>query len=135
MPGSDIGTGATVTFATSSFVASYTNINWAGISRPAIKTSHLGTTGYDTYVSGDLTDPGEVTFDIQWNPSTLPPVRGAAETVTVRAPVASGYAAADSYAATMFVTDFQFGIPHEDLMTGSITCKVSGTITVTTATT
>ena len=74
----DIGTGATVATSTSAFTANYTNISWGGISRPSIKSSHLGTTGYDTFVIGDLTDPGEVTLEVFYNTAILPPVRATA---------------------------------------------------------
>ena len=100
MPGTDVGTGATVAFSTSAFSASYTNISWSGISRESLASSHLGTTGYMTFVPPDLTDPGEVTFDIFFNPDAMPPVRGAVETLTVTAPITTGYMTGTSWAAT-----------------------------------
>lgn len=130
----DIGTGATVATSTSAFTAQYTNIAWGGIARPVIKTSHLGTTGYDTFVLGDLTDPGEVTLDIFFNTSIMPPVRGVQETWTITCPVSTGFMTGDAYSASMQVTNFEFTIPHEEMITGTLTLKVLGTITLTSGT-
>lgn|SRR3990167_463811 len=131
----DIGTGATVATSTSAFTANYTNISWGGISRPSIKSSHLGTTGYDTFVIGDLTDPGEVTLEVFYNTAILPPVRGVAETWTITAPVSTGMMTGDAYSASMAMTNFEFGIPLEEMITATLTLKVLGTITLTTQTT
>ena len=70
--------------STTTFIASYTNLAWSGIARPAIQSSHLGTTGFHTFVIGDLCDPGTVKVDLWWNPGLFPPVRGASETVTLK---------------------------------------------------
>ena len=127
----DIGTGASVTFGTSSFTANYTDINWGGIERTSVQTSHLGTTTAHTFVPGDLFDPGEATFEIQFDPDDYPPIDQAAETITVTFPVGAGGSSGATWAATGFATGFEFGVPLEDLMTGTLTVKFSGDITDT----
>lgn len=131
----DIGTGATVATSTSAFTANYTNISWGGIGRPAIKTSHLGTTGFDTFTVGDLCDPGEVTLEVFYNTAILPPIRGVQETWTITTPPATGMMTGDAYSASMAVTGFEFNVPHEEMITATLTLKVLGTITLTTQTT
>lgn len=131
----DIGTGATVTFVSSSFTANITDISWDGITRPDIKTSHLGTTTADTFTHGDLYDPGGMTLQIQFDINKTPPFGSTSEVITFTPPVAPGYMTAGSWSATGYVNSYGFQVPHEDLMTATIGIKFSGTIATTSATT
>lgn len=127
----DNGTGASITFGTSSFSATVTAINGEAIERVAIETSHLGTTTARTFIPGDLFDPGEVSLELLFDPDNKPPLNGAAETITVTFPVAAGETNGATWAASGFVTGFSYGVPLEELMTGTMTIKLSGDITVT----
>ena len=131
----DLGTGATVTFANSSFNMNVTDISIDGITRPAIKTSHLGTTTADTFVPGDLYDAGSITLQCQWDINKAIPYGSTAETITFAPPVAPGFMTAGSWVVVGFVTDAGIQIPHEDLMTATVTLKITGTIATTSATT
>lgn len=93
----DLGTGTTVTFGTSGFTAELTDIQISNLSREVIETSNLATPqagagqiGSKTFLAGDLTDPGSVTLTGHFNPDTVPPLEGAAETVTITFPPNSG---------------------------------------------
>jgi hypothetical protein len=126
----DIGNGTSVTFGTSSFSASLMSVTWGGITRPAIQTSHLGTTTAHTFMPDDLYDGGDITLSIQYNPNTQPPISGAAETVTVTYPVPSGSSNGATHAFSGFVTEFVPGNAGlGELMIASVTVKVSGAIT------
>lgn len=127
----DNGTGGTITFGTSGFTANISNINWDGMERASIATSHLGTTTAHTFIPGDLYDPGELSLDIQFDPDEFPPINSAAETITVTYPLSSGGTTAANWAATGFVTGASHVVPLEALMTGTITVKLSGAITNT----
>ena len=127
----DIGTGASIAFGTSSFTANVMAINGNDISRAAIQTSHLGTTGNHTFMPGDLVDNGNIQLDIQFNPDEQPPIAGAAETITISFPLGAGGTNKATAAFTGFVTGWSWGAPLEELMTASITIKVSGAITWT----
>lgn len=127
----DNGTGTSIGFGTSSFAATVTAINGESIERVAIRTSHLGTTTAHTFTPGDLFDPGELSLDLQFDPDNKPPLNGAAETITVTFPVAAGESSGATWAASGFVTGFSYGVPFEELMTGTMTIKLSGDITVT----
>lgn len=129
----DIGTGTTVTFGTSSFSANITNVGWSGIERPAIDTTHLGTTTARTFMPGDLFDPGELSLDIQFNPDNYPPITGAAETITVRFPIPAGLSNGATWVASGFMTSFELGNPLEELMTATMGVKFTGNITPTDA--
>jgi len=128
----DTGNGTTVTFGTSSFTAAIDSVEWGGMERPAINTSHLGTTSYETFMPGDMVDPGEVTLNIQYDPDAQPPIAGAAETITIRYPTPSGGSAGATHVGTGFVTKFTPGnAKNNELMMGSVTIKFSGSITFT----
>jgi hypothetical protein len=127
----DLGTGASVTFGTSGFTANYTELRLPGMSRPVIKTSHLGTTTADTFTPGDLVDFGEFEMDLQWDPDDFPPIDQVAETITLTFPLSSGGSTAAKFQFTGFAHNFSGAVPHEELMTGSLTVKISGDITDT----
>lgn len=126
----DIGTGTTIAFATSNFAMNVRNIKWSGISRPAIKTSHLGTSVWDTFMCGDLTDPGTVVLECEYDAGAVkPPVTSqgpGGENITVTAPDAN------SAAAYGFVIDWGKEYPLEELMIAEVTVKFTGAITFTT---
>jgi hypothetical protein len=128
----DLGTGASIAFGTSTFTANIVSMTVDGIERPAIDTSHLGTTTSRTFIPGDLVDEGSVTLEIQFDPSLAePPKKGAAETVTISFALTGAGTTKATRAFTAFVTAFDFGVPLDELMTGSVTLKISGNVTVT----
>jgi len=142
MPGgvADIGTGASITFS-SSFFAQVTNISWSGISRPAIDASHMGIAaaaagkfGNKLFLAGELVDPGELSVDMHFNPILDPPIASAAEPTTLTFPKFGSDSTSTSYAGSGFLTQWEFTVPMEELMTASATIKFSGNITITDAT-
>lgn len=127
----DSGFGVTITFS-STFLASITNVEWSGISRKAIATTHAGTSaGAATFLPSDIEDYGELKVDLLFNPNDAPPITGAAETVTVTFPIPAGGNTACTWAASGFLTDFQVGVPIDDVMTATATIKFSGVVTFT----
>lgn len=127
----DTGFGASITFS-SGFAACIRDINWSGISREAIDTTCNSTSnGAMTFMPSDLEDPGELRVDLLFNPKTTPPYTSAAETITVTFPIPAGNTTATTWAASGFMTNFEFGAPYNDLMTATATLKFSGAITIT----
>jgi hypothetical protein len=123
----DIGTGTTITWGTSSFAAELLDLNWTGISRGAIPTSHMGTSGYHTKIPTDLIDGGEVEVDYHFDPTAAnlqPPIAAAPETITITP--AGGN---DTFAFTGFVTAVSRVMPFEDKMVGSFTITVGDDVT------
>ena len=122
----DIGTGTTVTFGTSAFTADVLSVNWDGISREAIQTSHMGTTLDHTFMPTDLVDNGEISLEIAFVGALNPPImtNAAAETVTIV------WAGSGTWAASAFATSFSIGAPLEDKMTATLTLKVTGAVTI-----
>ncbi len=129
----DIGTGATITFATSAFAANIMSINGGPVTRESIDTSHLGSTAARSFIPGDLHDPGEIELEFQFDtedPNTNPPPYDqAAETVTIKFPLATGDSVPAQVSFTAFVTAFSFANPLEALVTGTMTLKISGALT------
>jgi hypothetical protein len=118
------GMGTTVTFGTSSFTLSKTEVSTSGESRDAIETTHLGTTGYKTFIPADLVDGGEMTIRGQFLGDETPPISGAAETATIDwSGQGVGYTSAASVFCTNVDRSAQIG---PNLMEITLTYKVAG---------
>lgn len=122
-----IGTGSTITFSTG-FFAEILSINWSGIEREAIETTHMGSTGWKQFLPGNLVDPGELEVEMFFAPETPPPITGAIETMTVTMPSA-GAGGTSTWAGSAFMTEFEFEDPVEDVMKATATLKITSTIT------
>ncbi len=136
----DIGTGTTIVFGTSAFSAEVLDVSGPGLARESIETSHMGTSGpgagsvgSKTFMPADLVDPGELSFDVHFNPDTVPPIHGDAETVTVTFPIPAGLTNGATWVGTGFVTAYEPAAPPEDKMTASLPVKFSGSIAITAA--
>lgn len=134
----DIGTGATLTTSGTSWSARITEMNWSGISREHVETTHLGSSEARTFLPGDLYDPGELSLSIQYEPGNEPQGLTSATqqewSLVFALNTAQGQATAASLTALGSVSDFSFGVPLEDVITGDVTMKFSGPITFTSAT-
>lgn len=130
---SDVGTGVSISFGTSGFSARIQEVGGPSMSREAVKTTHLGTTGSHIFMPADLVDGGEVTLTIHHDPSLTIPISSAAETVTITWPVPAGLTNGATWAASMFMTGYNPGAQVDELMTAQVTLKVSGAITPTPA--
>ena len=134
----DIGTGAALTFASGLF-ANILSMNWNGVSRPSIKTSHLGTTSADTFIPGDRYDPGGLALELQFQPDSLGPtalitqLNAGTTAITVTFPIPAGRSAGATLVGTGFLTDIDVTVPDEALMTLSATLKYTGVVTMTTS--
>ena len=126
-PDVDVGTGITIVFGTTAFSAEIVDIGGPSLSRESIDKTHQGTLKARTFMPSDLYDPGELTFDIHFNPDTDPEIDEPEEVVTVTWPSGA------TWAADGFITGYEPATPLEDKMTGSITVKFSGEITITPA--
>lgn len=126
----DVSAGATVTFGTSSTWSTSVGITvksltWSGISRPAIDSTTLVTSGARTFMPGDLYDPGELNIEMNLDTDCAPIITAAAETITVT------FQDGETYIASGFMTDFSFNVPENDsgLMTATAKFKLTGAIT------
>lgn len=131
----DVGTGTSLVFGTSGFNAYITNVSGPGITREAIETTHLGTTGGKTFIPGDLYDGGELTLDVMHDPSiTVPMLAGnQPETITITYPTPAGMSSGATWSFSGFMTNYEPTAPLEDKMTATVTIKLTGNLTQTPA--
>ena len=129
MAAPDLGTGSTIDFGTSSYSAALMSVSWSGITRPAVKTSHMGSTVADAFIVGDFYDAGEIqaTFQFDGTAAKQPPIGGVAEIITI---VVAGDTGVSSWRATGFISDTSWDGPLEDLMIVSCTIKTTGAISI-----
>ena len=87
-------------------------------------------------IPGDLYEPGELTFDIQFDPDKNYEVDIARvpETVTVSFALATGQSTKSSWAGSGYIKSISWDAPMEGLMTGQLVVKWSGGITTTAST-
>lgn len=129
----DIGTGATLTFGTSSVTLEILSIEISDISREAIDTTHLETANARTFMPTDLYDPGtmeiEVLYDDDNVSSNQIPFSAAAETLTIEWPAVAPATTGGQFVTTGFITNVSISTPLEDRITATISFKFSGAIT------
>ena len=132
----DIGTGASLALATSAWAPQISEMNWGGIDRDMVESTHLATTTARSYLPADLYDPGELNLSVFYEPGNEPPTNGALETVTLTFPLntAQGVAVAATLAGSAAMTSFSFSVPLEDMITADVSFKFSGVLTWTSAT-
>jgi len=130
----DVGTGAAITFGTSSWVGQLLSINQGDKGKGIIDITVLGTTGGSRLKrQTDLIDEGEVSLEFAFDPDVPPVITAAAtgETVTITCPVPTGKVTGATYVGKGALNSFSFGMPLEDKMTGSATVTWLGKVTQT----
>lgn len=117
------GSGTTITFGTSGYSAALISIDGPGVSREAIDSTTMATTGGHDFIPADLYDGGEVELVFEWDGSASPPIDDAAETLTI-----DWGGTGNSMSFSAFCTNFKPGASIGERMTASMTCKVTGVI-------
>lgn len=128
MPLTDIGTGTSIVFVSSAFEAEVLAIDWSGIARGVVDSSHLLTVEWRTFIPTDLVDPGEIQMEIAFDPSDEPPLHEDVERIRVTFPVPSGLVTPATWQGDGFMSGFEFNVPLEEKMTGTGTLKMTGEI-------
>jgi hypothetical protein len=128
----DIGQGTYVTFGTAlNGTAGYkiTGVNHGGISRAVAEATHMQSVAKE-FVASAIYDPGELSVEVLFDPSIKPTADlssvGTNQTVTVY--WANGGTAVTQWTAFGFATGFEAGAQMEDMMSGTLTIKLSGTL-------
>ena len=119
-----IGTGATMTFATSAGMDSWEllSVEYSGVSRPSIRGDYMGIAAAKKY-PGDIIDWGQLRLSFNLTGNERPPIADAVQLLTITLP------AADVWTMNGFMTDFEFSVPMEDVMTCECTFEIDGTLT------
>jgi hypothetical protein len=132
----DIGQGTTISFGgiltntSNSSTYKVNGINWGGISREVVDASHMLTPGGKEFLASENYDPGEISVEIHFDPSISPISAmtnvSTAQVVAVR--FANGGTNTALWSAYGFLSQFEAGAPKDDMMTGTVTIKLSGNI-------
>lgn len=132
----DIGQGTYVTFGSivGSAATQYAvnSVSLGGVSRDVVDASHLLTSGGKEFIGSEYYDPGELTLEIHHDPS-LNPINLLTNVSTAQAVsiiFANGGTATAKWSAYGFASAFEASAPKDDMMTGSLTIKLSGNLNV-----
>jgi len=132
----DIGQGTFVTFGSivGSAATHYkvNSVSLGGVSRDVVDASHLLTSGGKEFIGSEFYDPGELTLEIHHDPS-LNPINlltnvSTAQVVSII--FANGGTTTARWSAYGFASAFEASAPKDDMMTGSLTIKLSGNLNV-----
>jgi len=118
-----LGHGTVITFDTG-FFAEVLSIQHSGIERPAVPTTHFGTTGGKTFVPSDTYDGGELVVELHHANTAQPPILSAAETVTITWPDTI-----ENYSFSGFMSGYEINVQDEEKVRATARLKVAGTIT------
>lgn len=128
------GTGATIAFGSSSYVADLISLTMPEEAVEDLDTTHLGTTVAKTSKPGALLDPGEVSLVYDHNPALASPLR-TVQTFTVSYPLQTGETTPAKRTFSGYVKSIggeEFTV--DNLIRTNVTIKVSGPITRVAAT-
>lgn len=118
-----IGHGCTIAFAGGQ--ANVEDLEWTGISRDAIETTHMETSEGGTFLPSGNYDPGSLSITWQLDPAqTTNFVTSTPSTAALN--FSDGSA---NWAATAFISDYGVACPDKDKMMASATLKFTGDIT------
>ena len=127
------GNGTTIAFGTSAYSFTVTKIGGFTQEREALDASDLSTVDFAKVLAGDLVAPGEFEVEGIFDSGTdmseagvIPPITGAAETITITPPKGSN-TTAGSVSGTGFIKSFTSAeFSNEDLMRFSFTVAWEG---------
>lgn len=132
----DIGQGTFVTFGTivgnAATCYKVNSVSLGGVSRDVVDASHLLTSGGKEFIASEYYDPGELSLEIHHDPSLNPVALltnvGTAQVCTII--FANGGMSTAKWSAYGFASGFEASAPKDDMMTGTLTVKLSGNLGV-----
>jgi hypothetical protein len=128
----DIGQGTYVTFGTCLAGTNgykITGVNHGGISRAVADATHMTSVAKE-FVASSIYDPGELSVEVLFDPSIKPTadLSSVATNQVVTVYWANGGSNVTQWTAFGFATGFEAGAQMEDMMSGTLTIKLSGTL-------
>lgn len=115
----DLGTGTVLTLA--GLTGELLSLSASGIERVTVSKAHMGTVGPKPFLLGDQYDPGEITADLHFAADEDIDVLmvGAQASITIVFPEGTTKTVLGA------ATSFSWEDPMEDVMTASVTMKVT----------
>lgn len=145
-----VGTGTSIVFGTSGYSAELLGLDWSGVSRGTVETSHMGmdltpvadSIGNAIHIPHEIVHAGELTATVHFDPTALPPMVteiGAAnavvlsETITVIFPTVGADSTPADWEFEGFCKGFSVSAPHEDVMTATLDIRITAGVDITAA--
>lgn len=126
----DSGYGLSVSHG--SFAGNIVGVEVGDITRQALETTHFASTdGWGEYIASKIQRMEPITFTVQYNPDTSPPITGAAATLTITWPLPSGQSTAATWAVSAFVTRVGHAVALEEVMERELEFQPTGVPTFT----
>jgi hypothetical protein len=124
----DTGQGASIAFTTAStFAPKVLEIPSLKRSGDEINGSHLGTSGDEEFIPGDLIKNDELAIPILWNTNDTLPAINSVDTLTITWALRTAEATAANIAGTCIIKGIEYANQKlGELQMGSITVKFDG---------
>jgi hypothetical protein len=128
----DIGQGTFVGFGTALHTATgykITGVNHGGVSRAVADATHMTSVAKE-FVASSVYDPGELSVEVLFDPAIRPTadLANVATNQVVNVYWASGGTATTLWSAFGYAQAFEAGAQMEDMMSGTLTIKLSGAL-------
>lgn len=128
----DIGQGTYVSFGTALHTATgfkITGVNHGGMTRAVADATHMLSSAKE-FVASSIYDPGELSVEVLFDPAIKPTadLANVATNQAVNVYWASGGTTTTLWSAYGYMTQFEAGAQMEDMMSGTCTIKLSGTL-------
>lgn len=123
------GNGTTVALSVSTVSTCVTSIELPSFAIEDLETSCLDTTNYKTFQASDLSDPGEITINFLFNPtSDTLLARGVAEVITVTWPIhTTGNTTNATFVADGYIREVNLPtLQNGELQEASLVFKLNG---------
>ncbi len=129
------GTGATISFGSSSFTSDLISLTLPEFTREAIDTTHLGTTAAKTAKPAKLRAVGDISCEFDHDPAAIDLTGRDPEQITISYPLLTGQVTPARLVFNGFVTS-QGGeeMKVDSRMSTKVTIKVNGDVTKVPAT-
>lgn len=131
------GDGATPTEVFTA-IAAVTSVSWGTVTRNIVDVTDFDATNFARTFAGGLVDYGEVTFDLNFDPtnSTHDADTGVLkyfeDTAARNFQIVFNDAGAETFGFAGIVQSFSMAAPNDDKVSGSVTIKITGKPTFTT---
>ena len=138
-----IGTTTTLALGTSTYDLDITSMAWNAVTRVGTESTPMNvilapaTFGNSSHLSGSgHVDPGQLVVEGFFDPALTPPLipgSSLAETIVVTFPLLTGDTSAAIWASNGFGIDFSCNAPFEEMMTCTVTFKLTADVDITAA--
>lgn len=117
-----VGDGTTITWGSSGFAANIVSVDGPSVTIEPVESTHLGSTGWKSFLASTLKDGGELSLTVNHDAGLSVPT--ASETITI-----DWGGLGNTWVFSGITTGYTPGASINEIMTATMTIKVTGTIT------